>query len=127
MNLPRQYQTNKGEAEAGTQLTPVGGHIGRRSVTPGGVEKPLIRYVNMAFQANDTTLTPILGENRTRIYLNVQNQGGINIFVSFGERTAGLLISPGNGFEWNINPPQNSIYVYTAGGPCNCILIEGAR
>lgn len=107
----------------GINRGPVGGKATaqQKKMRPG-----LITYTNLPFTAATDTKN-ILPENPHRVYLAIQNQGTQDIYVAFGGPNGGLKIIPGTGFEWNINAPQNSVYVYTLAGSVACILIEGTR
>lgn len=68
-----------------------------------------------------------LNENLDRVYLLVQNNGGLNLYVSFGAPQGGVRIAPAGYFEIPDNCINNSVYLYTLAGTVNASIVEGVR
>ena len=121
--LPANLSTEK---ELGVSRVPVGGNAITVNNSSAKSRENFINAVPLAFTANTNQLA-ILPANIRRVYLLIQNQGGISLRVSFSSPSAGVLILAGGSYELTVNCPNSSLYIWTDTGSCNGVLIEGVK
>lgn len=127
-NMPR-FMTSQDEQEKSAQLThAVGGGQSRRVARPGMPQKPFINFSNLAFEASVNGInSPIRAGNDSRIYLLLQNQGALPVYLGFGQPSSGVIIQPSASYEINPHAPNCAIYVWTTSGVSQCVIIEGTQ
>lgn len=117
--------TDRQRQEQDTHRQVVGGPAGR-PVHPTLRTHPQFAYSNLPFTAQPSQVAAI-SANQNRVYLLIQNQGAINVFVSFGAPQGATIIAPNGSYELNQYCPNNAVYIFTSTGTCNCVVVEGVR
>lgn len=82
-----------------------------------------VKYNSSFIMSAINTTGKILNKNLLRRYLLIQNQGAVNMVISFGSAgssTQGIIIVPAGYYEPYF-PPNNDVYVYGSFG----YIVEG--
>lgn len=117
--------TDKELQERDAHRMTVGGRAGK-PVHQTVPTHPQFVYSNLPFVAT-TTQTAALSANSNRVFLMVQNQGTVNIYVSAGAPQGAILIAPNGAITLDIMAPNNDIYIFTLTGSSQCAVMQGMR